>query len=152
MDEIAEDIERQMAKTKKQLLGSSKTDPDALVNKFLDLSPVLILQKLFAYCEDLFQGKTKKKVTDFVMMCNNDKPCRKLFQLALHKACHDLIKPVEDSPKESNAKNTVDVVKETSQTKLNAGISGRASGVSCPTQGESMFIFHNHNAHECACL
>ncbi|XP_028393815.1 uncharacterized protein LOC114518092 [Dendronephthya gigantea] len=133
MDEIADDIEQQMAKKKKKLLGSSKSDPDALVNKFLDLSPVVILQKLFAYCEDLFQGKVKKKVTEFVMMCNNDRPSRKLFQLALHKACNNLVKPVEEFPQKNEAKNTVDVDKEASQTKMNESLSGKArAGISCP--------------------
>ena len=96
MKEIAEEIEQQIPRIKKQLLGSTQHDPDALVNQLLDLSPVDILQKLFAYCEKYFEGKTRTVISKFVMKCNSDKQCRKLFQLAIHKACRDLIKPVDD--------------------------------------------------------
>ena len=129
LDEIAEEIEQQIPKIKKQLLGSSFHDPDALVNQFLDLSPVDILQKLFQYCEKYFEGKMKTKVTRFVMMCNSDKPSRKLFQLALHKACFDLVKPPVDNVKQEN--KTSEEKRQT--TKHNDDYGG---GESCPTQGE----------------
>lgn len=83
---------------KKRFLGSNQGGPDhdALVNNLWDLSPVEILQKLFEYCMQFFQGKVKKKVEDFIQTCTGDKTCRKLFQLALHKSCRELVKPVED--------------------------------------------------------
>ena len=135
LKEITDEIEQQIPKIKKQLLGSNINDPDALVNKFLDLSPVDVLQKLFHYCEQFFEGKTRIKVTKFVMMCNSDKPSRKLFQLALHKSCRDLVKPVDDFRQEQNAKNTVNVAEEKLQTTTHDDHYGRE--IACPTLGES---------------
>ena len=134
LKEIGEEIEQQIPKIKKQLLGSNIHDPDSLVNRFLDLSPVDILKKLFEYCEKFFQGKAKTKVTKFVMLCNSDKPSRKLFQLALHKACRDLVKPVDDFRRENNAKNTANMVEETLQTGKHGDDYGGENP--CPTQGE----------------
>ena len=140
MEEIAEEIEQQIIRAKRQLLGSSKNDPDALVNNLLNLSPVDILQTLFQYCEKYFQGKTQKKVTAFVHMCTSDKPSRKLFQLALHKACHDLVKPVDDFRKE---KDTAKVVEEKLQTANRDSADGAIC--SCPSQGE--FVNTNTKLH-----
>lgn len=132
LEEISDEIEQRLSRTKKQLLGSNVHDHDALVNQLLDLSPVDVLQKLFQYCEQLFQGKTKTKVTNFVMMCNSDKPSRKLFQLALHKACHDLVKPVEGFRQEP--KSTTDVVGE--QLLSTKSDDHHVSEAICPTQGQ----------------
>lgn len=137
MKEIAEEIEQQIPRIKRQLLGSSKNDPDALVNNLLNLSPVEILQKLFQYCEKYFQGKTKKKITAFVQVCTSDKASRKLFQLSLHKACHDLVKPVDEFRKE---KDTAEVVKDNSQTANDESVDGAIC--SCPSQGEFVCMLY----------
>lgn len=133
MAEIADDIEQQIPRIKKKLLGSNTNDPDALVNQLLNRSPVEILQTLFQYCEKYFQGKTQKKVTAFVQMCTSDKPSRKLFQLALHKACHDLVKPVDDF---RNRKGTAEVVEEKLPTANHDSVD--AENCPCPSQGESI--------------
>ena len=80
------------------MLGDNKgfADHDALVNQLIDLSPVDILKKLFEYCMEFFQGKVRKNVEAFIKTCLTERLCRKLFQLALHKTCRELVEPVED--------------------------------------------------------
>lgn len=100
MQEISDDIEQQMSRIKKKLFDpNDPKNSDALANKLTGLSPVEILQRLFGYCEKFFQGNIKTTITEFVRICTSDKPSRKLFQLALHHACYDLVKPPEDFQK-----------------------------------------------------
>jgi hypothetical protein len=131
-DELADEIEQQLPKLKRQLLGSNINDPDALVNQLLDLSPLEILQKLFQYCQKFFQeNKNKDIVNRFVMMCTSDNLGRKLFHLALHKACFNLVKPVGDAQREH--RTTGEEKTQNGNTKHN---DEHSTADSCPTQGE----------------
>ena len=91
-DDMDQEIQRQMRKIKKDLLGQDLGDLRSCVMKFLDTSPVDALNEIFNCSIDLFEGKRQEKITKFLTAITDDSLGRRLFQLTLYMSCKRLLR------------------------------------------------------------
>lgn len=117
--DMDKDIQKQLRKIKKDLLGQELGDLRSCVMRILDASPVDALNELFNCCLQLFEGKPQKKITDFFTCITGNALGRRLFQLALNTSCKRLVgdaieqmvageveKQVADNARQSQEKDT----------------------------------------------
>ena len=81
---------------KKELLGDHDRDLRSLVQKLQESSISDILVKIYECCEELFFGKNRTKVQNFLKMLTSDMYGRKLFELAVHIGCKTILKPPQE--------------------------------------------------------
>lgn len=89
--DMEEDIKKHLGKIKKDLLGQDLGDLRSCIMKFLDTSPVDVLNALFHCCLEMFGNNDKKWITKFFAMITGDSFGRNLFQLALYMSCKRLL-------------------------------------------------------------
>ena len=89
--EMDEEIQRNLRKIKRDLLGRELGDLRSCVMKFLDKSATDVLKAVFECCLEMFDKNRQGKVKTFLTMLTKDTLGRRLFQLALYVSCKPLL-------------------------------------------------------------